>query len=55
MKMKIIILILFCIAGFLIGASIRLYNTKSSLDRGINIECDSGICPPPPVEEKKEK
>lgn len=56
--MKIIILILFCMLGFLIGSSIRQYNTNNSLDRGtyikdvaLNRGCESGICPP--VEEYK--
>ena len=57
---KIVILILWCLAGFLIGSFVVPNNTKSVLNRGINvedvsldIECESGICPP--MEEKKEK
>lgn len=53
MKMKIVILILWCLVGFLIGRFIGLYDTKSSLDRGTYIEdfspdkeCEGGICPP---------
>ena len=52
--MKIVILILFCLMGFLIGHFIGLYNTKSVLDRGtdnqnvsLDIECDDEICPLP--------
>ena len=39
MKMKIIILILFCLIGFGITYCIRQYNT--------NIECQGEICPMP--------
>ena len=45
MKMKIIILILFCLIGFLIGRFVVLKNTKSSLIEGTT--CQGGICPMP--------
>ena len=45
MKMKIIILILFCLIGFGINYCIGLYDTKSSLHEGTT--CQGGICPPP--------
>ena len=47
MKMKIIILILFCLIGFLIGRFVVLNNANSSLDSRTGIECQGGICPMP--------
>jgi len=43
----ILIYLLIIIISFLIGLSIRLNNTKSSLDRNTTIECEGGICPVP--------
>lgn len=42
--MKIIILILFCIIGFLCGWWAR--EVSKGIITPINIECDGGICPP---------
>ena len=60
MKMKIVILILFCLVGFLIGRFVVLNYTKYDLNRGTNIDnvtldrgCESGVCPPP--EENRDK
>ena len=58
MKMKVVILILFCLAGLLIGSLMRQYKVDSVLDRRTTIEdvspdkgCEGGICPP----EEKDK
>lgn len=44
MKMKIIILILFCIIGFLCGWWVKTINNQ--INEPINIQCDGGICGP---------
>ena len=55
----IIILILFCLIGFLIGRFVVLNYTKSILYKRTNKqdvspdrECEGGVCPPPKGYEK---
>ena len=43
MKMKIIILIIFCMLGFLCTQ----WAKNNKIDKPITIECDGGVCDPP--------
>lgn len=45
MKIKIIILILFCIIGFLYGRWAKEIADK--VNKPVKIECDGGVCTPP--------